>query len=110
MIVISFSGLFFWWNEDLGLDFVNFALLQSDAFGYNWCWESVVWCSPDDLSTAILRRKDRPNRLIVEEAISDDNSVVSLSQVSNLKFTFVPILGFSTAMTLSKTDVSSLVC
>lgn len=43
-----------------------------------------VWfrCSPDDLSTAILRRKDRPNRLIVEEAVSDDNSVVALSQVS----------------------------
>lgn len=37
--------------------------------------------SPDDLSTAILRRKDRPNRLIVEEAVSDDNSVVALSQV-----------------------------
>ncbi|KAI5642938.1 ATPase family associated with various cellular activities (AAA) domain-containing protein [Phthorimaea operculella] len=36
--------------------------------------------SPDDLSTAILRRKDRPNRLIVEEAVSDDNSVVALSQ------------------------------
>lgn len=38
-------------------------------------------CSPDDLSTAILRRKDRPNRLIVEEATNDDNSVVALSQV-----------------------------
>ncbi|KAJ8717409.1 hypothetical protein PYW08_005808 [Mythimna loreyi] len=36
--------------------------------------------NPDDLSTAILRRKDRPNRLIVEEAVSDDNSVVALSQ------------------------------
>uniref|UniRef100_A0A069DWX9 vesicle-fusing ATPase n=1 Tax=Panstrongylus megistus TaxID=65343 RepID=A0A069DWX9_9HEMI len=34
----------------------------------------------DDLSTAILRKKDRPNRLIVEDAISDDNSVVTLSQ------------------------------
>lgn len=42
----------------------------------------VFFYSPDDLSTAILRRKDRPNRLIVEEAVSDDNSVVSLSQVS----------------------------
>lgn len=38
--------------------------------------------SPDDLSTAILRRKDRPNRLLVEEAVNDDNSVVALSQVS----------------------------
>ena len=36
----------------------------------------------DDLSTAILKQKNRPNRLIVDEAINEDNSVVSLSQVS----------------------------
>ncbi|XP_014256750.1 transitional endoplasmic reticulum ATPase TER94-like [Cimex lectularius] len=36
--------------------------------------------SPEDLSTAILRKKDRPNRLLVDDAINDDNSVVSLSQ------------------------------
>ncbi len=35
----------------------------------------------DDLATAILRKKDRPNRLIVEEAVNDDNSVIALSQV-----------------------------
>ena len=35
----------------------------------------------DDLATAILKRKERPNRLLVEEAINEDNSVVSLSQV-----------------------------
>lgn len=34
----------------------------------------------DDLATAILRRRAKPNRLIVEEAINEDNSVVSLSQ------------------------------
>jgi len=34
----------------------------------------------DDLATAILRKKSRPNRLMVEEAINEDNSVVSLSQ------------------------------
>jgi len=34
----------------------------------------------DDLATAILRRKAKPNRLLVEEAINEDNSVVSLSQ------------------------------
>ncbi|PAA65108.1 hypothetical protein BOX15_Mlig026283g1 [Macrostomum lignano] len=34
----------------------------------------------DELETAILRTKRRPNRLIAEEATSDDNSVVSLSQ------------------------------
>lgn len=37
--------------------------------------------SDDDLATAILKRKERPNRLLVEEAINEDNSVVSLSQV-----------------------------
>nr|XP_014348516.1 PREDICTED: transitional endoplasmic reticulum ATPase [Latimeria chalumnae] len=34
----------------------------------------------DDLTTAILKQKSRPNRLIVDEAINEDNSVVSLSQ------------------------------
>ncbi|XP_009465530.1 PREDICTED: LOW QUALITY PROTEIN: transitional endoplasmic reticulum ATPase {ECO:0000250/UniProtKB:P23787}-like, partial [Nipponia nippon] len=34
----------------------------------------------DDLSTAILKQKNRPNRLVVDEAINEDNSVVSLSQ------------------------------
>lgn len=38
-------------------------------------------CSQGDLETAILRRKERPNRLLVEEAVNEDNSVVSLSQV-----------------------------
>ncbi|KAF6213451.1 hypothetical protein GE061_011170 [Apolygus lucorum] len=33
----------------------------------------------EDLSTAILNRKIRPNRLIVEDTINDDNSVVNLS-------------------------------
>lgn len=36
--------------------------------------------NPDDLATAILRKKDRPNRLLVEEAVRDDSSVVALSQ------------------------------
>lgn len=31
-----------------------------------------------DYSTAILERKKAPNRLIVDEAINDDNSVVSI--------------------------------
>lgn len=34
----------------------------------------------EDLSTAILKRKDRPNRLLVDDASNDDNSIVSLSQ------------------------------
>ena len=32
-----------------------------------------------DISTATLERKKAPNRLTVDEAINDDNSVVSLS-------------------------------
>nr|CAD7262800.1 unnamed protein product [Timema shepardi] len=46
----------------------------------DWKIEVRILVSPDDLATAILRKKDRPNRLIVEEAINDDNSVVALSQ------------------------------
>jgi transitional endoplasmic reticulum ATPase len=34
----------------------------------------------DSLATAILNRKSRPNRLIVEESANDDNSVIGLSQ------------------------------
>lgn len=34
--------------------------------------------SKKDFSTAILERKKSPNRLVVDEAINDDNSVVSL--------------------------------
>ncbi|KAG5278150.1 hypothetical protein AALO_G00095740 [Alosa alosa] len=34
----------------------------------------------EDYSTAILKQKTRPNRLIVDEAINEDNSIVSLSQ------------------------------
>lgn len=31
-----------------------------------------------DFSTAILERKKSPNRLVVDEAVNDDNSVVSM--------------------------------
>ena len=34
---------------------------------------------PKDFSTAILERKKAPNRLVVDEAINDDNSVVALN-------------------------------
>ncbi len=36
----------------------------------------------DELATAILKQKAKPNRLMVEEAATDDNSVVTMSQVS----------------------------
>lgn len=32
------------------------------------------------MATAILRSKAKPNRLLVEDAVNDDNSVVALSQ------------------------------
>ena len=32
------------------------------------------------MATAILRQKAKPNRLIVDEAVNDDNSVVAMSQ------------------------------
>lgn len=42
--------------------------------------------SNEDLATAILKKKDKPNRLLVEEAVNDDNSVVAMSQVSIATF------------------------
>jgi hypothetical protein len=35
----------------------------------------------DELATAILKDKARPNRLIVDQSVNDDNSVVALPQV-----------------------------
>ncbi|KAJ8283500.1 hypothetical protein COCON_G00023500 [Conger conger] len=35
----------------------------------------------EDYSTAILKQKQRPNRLVVDEALNEDNSIVCLSQV-----------------------------
>uniref|UniRef100_A0A8C5QHT7 CDC48 domain-containing protein n=1 Tax=Leptobrachium leishanense TaxID=445787 RepID=A0A8C5QHT7_9ANUR len=40
---------------------------------------SISDSKADDLSAAILKQKNWPKRLIVDEAINDDNSVVSLS-------------------------------
>ncbi|XP_058497554.1 transitional endoplasmic reticulum ATPase isoform X1 [Solea solea] len=34
----------------------------------------------EDFSTAILKQKQRPNRLVVDEVINEDSSIVSLSQ------------------------------
>ena len=48
----------------------------------------------EELATAILKQKAKPNRLIVDEAVNDDNSVVTLSQVTQNLFIcgFVQIL------------------
>ena len=40
----------------------------------------------EDLATAILKEKAKPNRLIVDQAANDDNSVVGLSQVPSATF------------------------
>ncbi|WVZ55510.1 hypothetical protein U9M48_006159 [Paspalum notatum var. saurae] len=37
-----------------------------------------LWKGKKDYSTAILERKKSPNRLVVDEAVNDDNSVVAL--------------------------------
>ena len=49
-------------------------------------WRKILYTRfySNDLATAILRTKARPNRLLVEDAVNDDNSVVALSQVMNL--------------------------
>lgn len=43
-----------------------------------WLWISWFSRKKKDFSTAILERKKSPNRLVVDEAINDDNSVVSM--------------------------------
>ena len=44
----------------------------------------IIFFFSDDLATAILKTKSKPNRLMVEEAVTDDNSVVTMSAVSFL--------------------------
>uniref|UniRef100_A0A9J8C8T2 Transitional endoplasmic reticulum ATPase n=1 Tax=Cyprinus carpio carpio TaxID=630221 RepID=A0A9J8C8T2_CYPCA len=41
----------------------------------------ILFPKSEDYSTAILKQKVRPNRLIVDEANNEDNSIVCLSQV-----------------------------
>lgn len=51
-------------------------------FGLVWCGGcdsfSYRKSGKKDFSTAILERKKSPNRLVVDEAVNDDNSVVAL--------------------------------
>lgn len=44
--------------------------------------DQISTCRPKekkDFSTAILERKKSPNRLVVDDAVNDDNSVVCLN-------------------------------
>ena len=61
-------------------------LMQSWLYEMSQVFIIVSLCSTknDDLATAILKQKSRPNRLIVDESINEDNSVVSLSQVNRM--------------------------
>ena len=43
------------------------------------------------MATAILKKKERPNRLIVDEAANDDNSVVALVGILCFKFSLNPL-------------------
>lgn len=54
--------------------------MQLPFLNFLTCLLVVLCYSPDDLSTAILKTKDKPNRLLVDEGVGDDNSVVHLSQ------------------------------
>jgi transitional endoplasmic reticulum ATPase len=42
--------------------------------------DTIIHEAKPDFSTAIMDRKKAPNRLMVEEALNDDNSVIQLSQ------------------------------
>lgn len=59
---------------------IDVGLILPNAWTIWICVVVVSLCSNEDLATAILKRKDRPNRLLVEDATNDDNSVVALSQ------------------------------
>ena len=82
-----------------------FLRISCKTFVFFIRWLFGDWHSEDDLATAILRKKERPNRLLVEEAINEDNSVVTLSQVSYLLtiaafwcFSYNTTLGYSTGI------------
>lgn len=66
------------WSNSWVLRFLLFnELLFSNCFKSSITWKCRT-SSKKDFSTAILERKKSPNRLIVDEALNDDNSVVSM--------------------------------
>jgi transitional endoplasmic reticulum ATPase len=72
------------WNDEIhwnSLKFQNLPLSLSNFVWRSTSEISTIFCTRnEDLATAILKRKDRPNRLLVDDATNDDNSIVSLSQ------------------------------
>jgi hypothetical protein len=60
------------------------------------------------LATAILNKKARPNRLIVEESINDDNSVVALSQAKMDELVSNAIKNFPSSLTTRPNKLEGL--
>jgi transitional endoplasmic reticulum ATPase len=54
---------------------MNLIYLNRFCFSHEFCRKG----SKKDFSTVILERKKAPNRLVVDEAVNDDNSVVALN-------------------------------
>ena len=68
-------------------DAKSFAVYVESSFGLSipvGFTFSLICRNPEDYSTAILKQKERPNRLLVEEAVNDDNSVVCMSPVRSV--------------------------
>lgn len=66
---------------DFNFDIVSFNLFHEISLCVSFCFLGGLLFSKGtkrDFSTAILERKKAPNRLVVDEAINDDNSVVAL--------------------------------
>ena len=57
----------------------NKALCNRDSCEVYFAKSDYFLVFRDEFATAILNQKKRPNRLIVEDAVNDDNSVVALS-------------------------------
>ncbi|KAF9671622.1 hypothetical protein SADUNF_Sadunf12G0066800 [Salix dunnii] len=70
----------------------NFLPLQTnfDTFAMILCYSlfNSKKSGKKDYSTAILERKKSPNRLVVDEAINDDNSVVAMNPATMEKLQF----------------------
>lgn len=60
-----------------------------------------------DYSTAILERKKSPNRLVVDEAVNDDNSVVALHPKTMEK---LQLFRGDTVLLKVRKAVSGIVC
>lgn len=85
-VVFAWALLFFFflYGICLGSLLINILIL---FFTFNQCISNRKG-TKRDFSTAILERKKSPNRLIVDEAINDDNSVVSMNPATMEKLQF----------------------